>query len=89
MSRRVEWSKNAAKVFSRLDQPTQRRILAAVERLAESNEGDVRRLRGTTEEVFRLRVGDWRVIFIYLEDATDLTILFIVRISSRGDAYKR
>jgi mRNA interferase RelE/StbE len=85
VSRQVEWSKSAAKVFSRLDQTTQRRILAAMQLLAESEQGDVRRLQGTAEEVFRLRVGDWRVIFVYLEDGT----IFIVRISARGDAYKR
>lgn len=85
MKHRVEWSKRAFKVLSRLDRPTQDRILAAVASLAESNRGDVVRLRGLDDEAFRLRVGDWRVIFSYLEDAT----ILVHRVGSRGDVYKR
>jgi len=43
----------------------------------------VRRLQGM-DEVYRLRVGDWRVIFSYQDD---LTIL-VHRVRPRGDAYK-
>ena len=85
MSRRVEWSKQALKAVSRLDRPTQNRILAAVEDLAEKNQGDVRRLEGAKEETFRLRVGGWRVVFAYLGDAS----ILVLRIRPRGDVYKR
>ncbi len=34
------------------------RIVAAVERLAETGMGDVRRLRGKEQEIYRLRVGE-------------------------------
>jgi mRNA interferase RelE/StbE len=44
---------------------------------------DVKRLRG--EPYYRLRVGDWRVIF----DRQDaVRIIAIERIKPRGDAYK-
>jgi mRNA interferase RelE/StbE len=44
---------------------------------------DVKRLQG--EPYFRLRVGDWRVIF----DRQDaVKVIAIERIKPRGDAYK-
>lgn len=85
MSRQVEWAKGALKAFSRLDRPTQRRIVAALDDLAEKNRGDIRRFEGSREEAFRLRVGGWRVIFSYLNDNT----ILVLRIRPRGDVYKR
>lgn len=85
MSRRIEWAKEALKALSRLDRPTKDRIAAAVDDLSEGKAGDVRRLEGIREEVFRLRVGGWRVIFSYLDDST----ILILRIRPRGDVYKR
>lgn len=85
MSRRVEWAKRALRTLSRLDRPTQKRIVNAVDALAERNQGDVRRIEGQKEEVFRLRVGGWRVLFSYLAD----TSIFVLRIRPRGDVYKR
>lgn len=85
MSRRVEWSKQTLKAVSRLDPPTQNRILAAVEDLAQKNQGDIRRLEGAKEEIFRMRVGGWRVVFAYLGD----TNILVLRIRPRGDVYKR
>jgi mRNA-degrading endonuclease RelE of RelBE toxin-antitoxin system len=58
--------------------------LSAVKRLCEEDYGDVRRLQGVNDETYRLRVGDWRVIFSYQDD---LTIL-VHRVRPRGDAYK-
>ena len=85
MGRRIEWARRALKSLSRLDRPTQRRIIAAVDDLAEANRGDIRRLEGSHDEVFRLRVGGWRVIFSYLNETT----LVVLRIRPRGDVYKR
>jgi mRNA interferase RelE/StbE len=85
VSRRVEWAKRALKALSRLDRPTQDRIIAALDDLAEKNKGDIRRFEGSKEEAFRLRVGGWRVIFSYPNDAT----ILVHRIRPRGDVYKR
>lgn len=85
MSRRVDWSKRSLKRLSRLDRPTQDRILTAIDGLAERGEGDVRRLEGSKEEAFRLRVGGWRVIFSYADGVT----ILVHRIRPRGDVYKR
>jgi mRNA interferase RelE/StbE len=73
------------KRFSRLDHPTQNRIIGAIDELAEKNRGDIRRLEGGQGSVFRLRVGGWRVLFSYLDDGG----ILLQRIRPRGDAYKR
>ncbi|HEY8022476.1 MAG TPA: type II toxin-antitoxin system RelE/ParE family toxin [Thermoanaerobaculia bacterium] len=83
MSRRAEWAKRALKDVTRLDATTRQRVLTAVGRLAEEELGDVRRLQGV-DDAYRLRVGDWRVIFSYQDDQT----ILVHRVRPRGDAYK-
>lgn len=69
----------------RLDPPIRKRIWGALDRLlAEDRSLDVRRLTGS--EHFRLRVGDWRVIFDYDREAESL---LIQRVLPRGRAYER
>jgi mRNA-degrading endonuclease RelE of RelBE toxin-antitoxin system len=60
-------------------------VLGAIDLLVEEGRGDVRRLEGSHDMEYRLRIGDWRVLFSYLEDGTVL----IQEIGSRGDIYKR
>ena len=58
--------------------------MTAVERHAATEQGDVVRLQGRDRE-WRLRVGDWRVLFAYQhEDGT----LLILRILPRERAYR-
>ena len=85
MSRQIEWAKRAQKKLLRLDRPTQKRILGAIDLLVDEGRGDVRSFEGSEENAHRLRVGDWRVLFSYLDDGT----LLIHKIGSRGDIYKR
>ena len=85
MSLQVEWGRRALKAVSRLDRPTQERILTAIDDLAQQSRGDVRRLEGVNPASYRLRVGNWRVIFSYLDPAT----ILILRVRPRGDAYKQ
>lgn len=83
---RVVVDDRARKDLRRIDPPIRKRILSAIERLAQSAEltGDVKRLQGAHE--FRLRVGDWRVRFE--REDRKLTIV-IVRVLPRGRAYDR
>ncbi len=85
MSRRVEWAKRARKKLSRLDRPTRERIVGAIDLLVEEGRGDVRGFEDSKDDEYRLRVGNWRVLFSYLEDGT----LLIHRVGPRGDVYKR
>lgn len=85
MSWEVQWSNRANRDLSRLDQRLQRRIVEAIDRFAESGHGDVRPLEGAYRGVFRLRVGDWRVLF-----STDraLLVILVLRVLPRGGAYQ-
>jgi len=58
------------------------RVRKAIERLAEG-EGDVRRLVAIEPPLFRLRAGDWRVLFRY--DGATITIF---RVLPRDRAYR-
>ena len=82
---RVQWRSRARADLAALDPPVRRRVLAAMARLAETNEGDVTKLQGRNAE-WRLRVGDWRVILTF--DYPNSTII-VWRVQHRRDAYRR
>jgi len=79
----VTYTHEALKTLKRLDGATRKRIVMKIDQLARAPEelsGNVKKLQGSS--YFRLRVGDWRVIY-----AEDLTVIAVVRIAPRGDAY--
>jgi mRNA interferase RelE/StbE len=83
--RSLRFTRSAEKDLRRLDPPIRKRVLGGLDRLlAEDRSLDVRRLTGS--EHFRLRVGDWRVIFDY--DSDTETVL-VQRILPRVRAYER
>jgi mRNA interferase RelE/StbE len=63
---------------ARTDRRQADRIYRAVEALARSDQGDVRKLTDRPDE-WRLRVGDWRVFFTYDRPAQTLTVLAVKR----------
>jgi mRNA interferase RelE/StbE len=67
-----------------MDRATSSRTRAKVRQLAAEPEAltnNVSALKGE-QGLYRLRVGDWRVIF-----TRDLVVLFVVRVAPRGSAY--
>ena len=83
--RSLRFTRTAEKDLRRLDAPIRKRVLGGLDRLlAEDRSLDVRRLTGS--EHFRLRVGDWRVIFDYDRRAD---AVLVRRILPRGRAYER
>lgn len=84
MRKRVEYGRAAAKSLAGMDRATSRRIRAKVDQLAAdpgSLANIVKKLKNS-ENLFRLRVGDWRVIY------TDtLLVLLVLKVSPRGSAY--
>jgi mRNA interferase RelE/StbE len=81
--KRIAWSERARTEVRALDRETAMRILVALTRFAESGEGDIKRLQGSTSEL-RLRVGDYRVRFT--EEPGD--VLHIHSVRHRKDAYR-
>lgn len=67
-----------------LDRSTAARVVTAIERLAGGGTANVRRLRGSGDEC-RLRVGAWRVRFLY---QFDRQVIQILRVLPRGRAYR-
>jgi mRNA interferase RelE/StbE len=83
--RALRLTRTAEKELRRLDPPIRVRVLGALDRLsADDRSLDVRRLTGS--EHFRLRVGDWRVIFDY--DRATQTVI-VRHVLPRGRAYER
>lgn len=70
------------KSLRKLGRKDRERIRAAIEKLPD---GDIKRLRGP-ERLWRLRVGEWRVIFD--RRVADQTI-DILAVRPRGRAYRR
>ena len=81
---RVVLSAPATHDLRRLDRQVSGRITAAIQRLADENLGDVKKLKGR-ENRWRLRVGDWRVIFARDTQAREIVVL---EVGSRGGAYR-
>ena len=59
----VEWIEEFRAELRRIDQKTALRILEAISRLALTQEGDVKKLQGVHPPVYRLRVGEYRILF--------------------------
>ncbi|WP_313584545.1 type II toxin-antitoxin system RelE family toxin [Lacrimispora sp.] len=76
----IEYSKQAVKAINGMEKRGKLRIKAAIEGLPE---GDIKPLKGSKGS-YRLRVGDWRILFSY--PAKD--IILIEKIAPRGEIYK-
>jgi mRNA-degrading endonuclease RelE of RelBE toxin-antitoxin system len=59
------------------------RILHALHRFSESGAGDIKALQGDTEEL-RLRVGDYRLLFVCTGD----DVIEVRRVHHRREAYR-
>lgn len=75
MAYAIEWTKRAAKALARLDAKLRARIVEAVEHLAATGDGDVRRLVDVDPPTWRLRVGEWRVLFRYEHERLVIVVL--------------
>ena len=82
MTRAIYWDPKGRKDLEALDGQVKRRIRSAIERLA-GDSGDVRQLTGIAPPLFRLRVGDWRVLFRF-----DQEKIVILRVLPRDKAYR-
>lgn len=74
----INYSKQAEKFLKKQTEATRNRIRNAIHNLPS---GDVKKLQG--REGYRLRIGDYRVIF-----DKNGNIIYIERIENRGQVYK-
>ena len=77
----IRMADGAERDMRKLSRQMRRRVTEKLERLADGLTGDVKRLREFTP-AYRLRVGDWRVLF----DVEGDTIM-VHHVSHRSQAY--
>ncbi|MCI4336594.1 MAG: type II toxin-antitoxin system RelE/ParE family toxin [Thermoplasmata archaeon] len=84
MSRSVLLSAPAQKTYDSLPQETRQRVRETLLAFANSGRGDLKLLRGTRgrDDLFRLRVGAYRVVF-----AQSPTEIRVTRIIHRREGY--
>ena len=75
--------RRAKKIIDRLPRNEKVRIVSAIEKLPEGD--DIKQLQGY-DRIYRLRVGDYRIL--YTVNHAEL-IVIIIDAGSRGDIYKR
>ena len=76
----------AEKSFKRLSKSVQQRLANAIRKLVEKPCPDgCEKLKGTKREWWRLRVGDYRIIYEIREKEL---ILLVVKIGDRKDVYR-
>ena len=88
MSRSVVWTRPALKDFERPDRSTRERINNAIDDFAETDAGDVRRLVNVHPPRYRLRVGNWRILFTLEHPQHQSGVLVILRVPQRDKAYR-
>ena len=76
----ISYSRVAVKAIAEMDRKTKLRIKAAVEGIPS---GDIKPLRGSNA-LYRLRVGNWRIVFSYPKP----DVVLIEKIAPRGGVYK-
>lgn len=89
MNWKVEIKPTALKYYHRLDNKTRDRIKEALVKLEKSDnpllQENVRALTGELKGDYRLRVGDWRILFTPDRQSR---IIYVYAILPRGEAYR-
>lgn len=83
---KVKYSKQAIKSLRKMLKNAASRIIGKINELALSphSAAQVKLLKGL--EGYRLRVGDWRIIYSIQED--EAPGIWIIKIAPRGEVYK-
>jgi mRNA interferase RelE/StbE len=81
----IEYSRQAVKFLKSLDKKLVLRILSKIEKLKEEPIGhDSKTVEGYSEILFRVRVGDYRILY---EVDYKTNLIGIVKIEKRARAY--
>ncbi len=80
---RIEWLDEAKADVRAVDQATAMRLFEGILRFARIGAGDVNALHGDLAGAFRLRLGDYRVLFTLEDDA-----MRIFGVRHRSQAYR-
>ncbi len=79
----LEWKENALRELEKLEGSMARRIIKKVDELSENPfSKDIKRLKGSDD--FRLRIGDYRIIFAIKQND-----IHILKVGHRKNIYDR
>ena len=84
---KVEFLKEAVEELSRIDSIWQKRILNKIKILTDNPKhlaNNIKKLKGRYQEYYRLRVGDYRIIYSIEKDRL---VILIVRVGHRKEIY--
>ncbi len=77
----------AGKQLAKLDKGVRVRIIAALDRLREAYPiGDLRKMQGY-DDLWRLRVGDYRVV-MHIDLVTAIITITVIRVGHRREVYR-
>ena len=85
MAYRIELTSQAAKQLESLDRPTLKRVAARIDALADEPRPAGARRLSNKDSLYRICVGDYRVIY-RIRDR--LILVTIIRIGHRRDVYR-
>ncbi len=85
MSYAIEWRPSARKEVRRLDPPVRRRVITAIEALAEDPRPPGSITLTGSPGWRRIRIGGYRVIYDINDNAL---VVLVLRVGSRGDVYR-
>jgi mRNA interferase RelE/StbE len=81
----IEVKKSAAKELKQIARPDQKRIIKAIDNLAENLPNpDITKMKGNNP-FHKIRVGDYRIIY---EIQNDILMILIIKIGHRKDIYR-
>jgi mRNA interferase RelE/StbE len=82
----VQYSPEAEKTLLGLDRQVARRVVTKIKELAEAPEAaHIKALHGDLKGVYRLRVGDYRVLYSIRHEAL---LILVLDIRNRKDIYR-
>ncbi len=82
----LQFSSQARKFLKKLDKIDWKRIISKIENLSKNPfPSDAKRVKGREEKTFRVRVGNYRILYVVLNE---MNVLLISKIEKRSKVYK-
>jgi mRNA interferase RelE/StbE len=83
----LHFTAQAEKQLAKLDKSVRLRIIASLDRLREAYPvGDLRKMQGY-DDLWRLRVGDYRVV-MHIDLVTAIITITVIRVGHRREVYR-
>lgn len=84
MNKRITWTEEAKTDVRNIRKEQALYILKALARFAREGTGDVQKLTADARDRYRLRVGDYRVFFLFEKDDS----IHVLSVENRRGAYR-